>query len=229
MVKRFNLRAELLFTSMCCHTNAWTHLGGSYLTPALRRPRRVLGLLWTLSISSAKSSEGLVTILRCFIDAIKCLVLPSPAALGFMRWALRLLIHSSCGGRLWAGHWLPKVLSEVPQRWVYWAVWEVWSEWADVICGCNRVLRLWRPVRCSRSAALWQNSHVSVNWAFLALKADVQYSWRCQQANLSGGCQGTRNLVSPRLSSSLAKAQWMIFWINLLKEELSKIWYSRME
>lgn len=71
MVKWLNLKAELLITSMCCHTNVSEYLGRSCLTLGLGRYRGVLGLLQTLSISWAKSSEGLVTIFRCLVDVIK--------------------------------------------------------------------------------------------------------------------------------------------------------------
>lgn len=84
MAKQLNLKAEILITSMCCHRSALGSLGRSCLTFRLGRHSRVLDLLQTLSMSWAKSSEGLVTIFKSLVDAMKCLVLP-PAAVDGLR------------------------------------------------------------------------------------------------------------------------------------------------
>lgn len=60
-------------------------------------------------MSCAKSSERLVTIFKYIVDVITFSVLLSQADLGFKGWALRVLLHSRSGGKLWAGHWFPGV------------------------------------------------------------------------------------------------------------------------
>lgn len=111
--------------------------------------------------------------------------------------------------------------------------WGVWSQWADIICGCNRQLKLvcivsaslewrsklwasrsWRPVRCPCSAVLGQNSCVSVNWGYLTLTTEAFLEMSESKCFV---CQGTQSLVNSRMSSSLVRGQGLLFWISLLK------------